>query len=146
MQTMSTVTGWMRRPVVVAFGALSLGGCLVGCSAATAADHPGPAAPSVAAVGHPVELRSSDQPLLDARATRFRHALVEAGIRVGPSNATTLLLAQGICDQLAAGTPEATILEQLWPIAAYSATVSQAPLRGDAAAHLYLDTARSTYC
>lgn len=144
MHTMSTVM--MRRPAVVAFGVLGLAGCLVGCSSAGAGDDAAPAAPSVAQVGHLVEVRSSDQPPLDARVARFRHALIEAGIQDGPSDATTLLLLQGICDQLAAGTPEATILEHLRPIATYSATVSQAPLRGDAAAHLYLDNARSAYC
>ena len=90
--------------------------------------------------------RSADQPRLDERARMYRDALFDQGIPKNQSDSTTLLLAQGICKQLGAGTPEPEILDNLRSLADYTATQSQDALTGDRVARLYLDTAKSTYC
>lgn len=86
------------------------------------------------------------QPQLDRHARLYRDALFDQGIPRSQSDSTTLLLAQGICKQLSAGTPEPAILENLRSLADYTATQSQGALTGDRVARLYLDTAKSTYC
>ncbi len=83
---------------------------------------------------------------LDPRATEYKDALLAAGIPSSQSNSTTLMLAEGICRQIAAGTDDTAILENLRPLAAYTASLSGGQLTGDHVAQIYLDKARTSYC
>lgn len=83
---------------------------------------------------------------LDPRAAAYKDALLEAGIPSSQSNSTTLMLAEGICRQIAAGTDDPAILENLRPLAAYTASLSGGQLTGDQVAQIYLDKAQTSYC
>lgn len=89
---------------------------------------------------------TSEPPLLDARATRFKDALGEAGLVADVPDGTLLAVARGLCDQIAGGVPEERILETVWPIAAYAAAASGTTVPGDDVARHYVDVARDTYC
>ncbi|KAA0021085.1 DUF732 domain-containing protein [Antrihabitans cavernicola] len=125
----------MRRVALLAAACVVVAGC---------GSTESPAASEVSST--PVVTGSAPQPPLDTRAQQYRDALFAAGIPRSQSDSTTLLLAEGICRQLTAGTPEPAILDNLRPLADYTATQSHGSLTGDRVAHLYLDTAKAGYC
>lgn len=83
-------------------------------------------------------------PAVDARAQRFAEVLHAAGVQV--VDPTAVQLVPSICTLLAAGTPDAAIVANLAPVAAYLAAVNPGAGDTDSMAHKFLATARETYC
>lgn len=92
-----------------------------------------------------IAAETTEQPMAP-RAREFKAALTAAGVPDRQSDSTVLVVAQGICDQLAAGTPDSEILAKLGQLAAYTATLTNGQLTGDEIAALYLTKAKATFC
>lgn len=82
----------------------------------------------------------------DARVAHYQGALFRGGFPDVIPQSTLFALADGVCRQSAAGTPDDAILEQLWPVGAYGAGLSGGDLTPDTATQLLLDAARSEFC
>ncbi len=125
-------------------GALFATGCTTtGTDAPAASQSVAPAAGDIALSAEPLRPETLQ---LDPRALTYKDALLAAGIPSSQSNSTTLMLAEGICRQIGAGTGDPAILENLRPLAAYTASLSGGHLTGDQVAQIYLDKARTSYC
>ncbi len=121
------------------------GGLLLCALAATACDGsqaaPEPTAPAL----HDIASGAASPPL-DPKAAAFKQAVSAAGVPATQPDATTVVIADGICRQLAAKTSERQILDKLQPLAAYTAAQTDGKLNADQVASIYLDNAKSTYC
>ncbi|RVW09195.1 hypothetical protein EGT67_13755 [Prescottella agglutinans] len=113
---------------------------VVGCTSATATDDaPHPATPVAAET-------VSATAVADARVTRYADALTAGGFPDAVPRSTLFALADGVCRQSAAGTPDSTILDNLRSVGAYGASLSGGTLTPDAATQLLLDGARADFC
>ncbi len=88
---------------------------------------------------------AAEPPVLDARATRLKEALADAGLVADIPDETLLAVARGLCDQLAAGVPDERIRETARPLASYAAGATRTAVPDDAARH-YVEITRDTYC
>ncbi len=78
----------------------------------------------------------------------YADALIDSGLTMPPmsSNATLAQIARGICSQLAAGTSESEIREQLRPFTLYAVSQSGGELDEKRAEQTYLAVARDQIC
>ncbi|MFD6883179.1 DUF732 domain-containing protein [Rhodococcus sp. DT1] len=130
-----------RWPIGAAARVLLAGAAVLAAAACSA----GTADP-VEAVETPTATAAAEPPVLDARATRMKETLDEAGLVADVPDETLLAVARGLCDQLAAGMPEERILETARPIASYAAAATHTTVPGDDAARHYVEITRETYC
>jgi len=130
-----------RWPIGAAARVLLAGAAVLAAAACSA----GTADP-VEAVETPAATAAAEPPVLDARATRMKETLDEAGLVADVPDETLLAVARGLCDQLAAGMPEERILETARPIASYAAAATHTTMPGDDAARHYVEITRETYC
>lgn len=127
-------------------GAAARVGLVVAVVFTAAACSGSPAVDRVEAVETPVSTVAADPPVLDARATRLKDTLAEAGLVADIPDETLLAVARGLCDQLAAGVPEELILETARPLASYAAEATRTAVPDDDAARHYVEITRDTYC
>ncbi|WP_430332696.1 DUF732 domain-containing protein [Rhodococcus sp. ACT016] len=139
MPMRSTARGGALRSAMVGIGvAASI--VAAGCTTSTVADDAPHAAETVATE------TDSATAVADARVTRYADALAEGGFPEVVPRSTLFALADGVCRQSAAGTPDSTILEHLRSVGAYGASLSGGTLTPEAATQLLLDRARSAFC
>ncbi|MGL4305873.1 MAG: hypothetical protein ACRCSF_06930 [Mycobacteriaceae bacterium] len=85
-------------------------------------------------------------PAITPQQFAFKESLIFAGLPLTSPDSMLFALAQGICTQLSAKTPEADILANLKSVAAYTATQTDGRLNETQVAQIYLENSKSKYC
>lgn len=124
-------------PIALTAGAIAV--TLGACGATN------PAGPPAEAVADPPE-PSTVATVADVRTEHLSQALAARGFPAVVPHPTLLALADGVCRQIAAGTPDSEILTHLRPTAAYAASQSGGVLTAERATRLLLDSTRSDFC
>lgn len=140
MPTRSTVSRRALRSATVGAVGVVTSIVVAGCTSATATDDAPHAATPIA-----TETVSATA-IADARVSRYSDALAAGGFPEVVPSSTLFALADGVCRQSAAGTPDSTILDNLRSVGAYGAGLSGGTLTPDGATQLLLDRARSDFC
>ncbi|GAB2642183.1 DUF732 domain-containing protein [Prescottella soli] len=140
MPTTSTASRLALRSATMGVVGVVASIVVAGCTSATATDDAPQAATPVAT--DPVSATTTT----DARVTRYADALAADGFPEVVPHSTLFALADGVCRQSAAGTPDSTILDNLRSVGAYGASLSGGTLTPDAATQLLLDRARADFC
>lgn len=130
-------------------GALTLS--LSACSSDSTAEVAAPTSNSTAQAAAEMGLReqnSAERDTLERIGAAYSAALADSGLPLPPSSnhATLAQVARGICSQLAAGTSEAEIREQLRPFSLFAVSQAGGVLNEDQTGQAYLDAARSHVC
>lgn len=137
--TRSRLRGRAVRALLTASVAGGIAMSLTACGATTPSDPP---------AGPVTELPvpSTIETVADARTTHLTDVLATRGFPAVVPNQTLFAIADGVCRQTAAGTPDSEILAHVGPTAAYAASRSGGALTADQAAQMLLDSARSDFC
>ncbi len=122
--------------------ALVTGGIAVSMGACGATNPADPVADPITTVPPSATLAT----VADARTTHLAEALATEGFPAVLPDQTLFALADGVCRQIAAGTPDAEILTQLQPTAAYAASQSGGAITAERSAELLLDSTRRDFC
>jgi len=136
----STARGGALRSATVGIVGVMASIVVAGCTtSAVSDDAPHAAEPLVTET-------ASAATVVDTRVTHYADALAAGGFPEVVPRSTLFALADGVCRQSAAGTPDPTILDNLRSVGAYGAGMSGGILTPDTATQLLLDRARSDFC
>lgn len=122
--------------------ALVVGAMAVSSGACGATNPAGPPVDPVTESAEPSTLAT----VADSRTAHLLGVLATEGFPAVVPDQTLFALADGVCRQLSAGTPDSEILPYLQPTAAYAASQSGGALTVERSARLLLDSTRSDFC
>ncbi|QKT11821.1 DUF732 domain-containing protein [Rhodococcus sp. W8901] len=142
MSTPTSLRRGLRSVMAGVIGAVGIVSSVTACGAPAASD-------SAAAATETVTTTPASEPATtasDARTARYARAVLAGGFPPVVPDPTLFAVGEGVCRQLAAGTPDSVVLEQLRPVSDYAASLSGGALTGESAAQLLLSAARTDFC